>query len=455
LKAGEPGGEPPIEDVDVIIDSDADYHSPSQAAWVGSVCRELDVTLGRRSGKTFGSRMWLTGLHPRGNTYPWGAVYVPDGRFWYTAPTLRPACKDFYRGLKRTLGRLVIAANDSDLSLVLFNHATIECKSLEQPDNLLGVGLDGLITDEKGVVSEHAAMTVLAPMLTDPPERLLPNGEPCLRRWLRIGTPRGKKHWTYREHCDGLADPGGKRGRAAFQFPTTARPGMAAEVERMRRRLPTNVFKQEYLAEFLESGASYFRLIDEAHDGLPVPEKRDPAARYACGLDFGHADDYTVLVVVQASPRPMRVVFMLRFDPMPWPLTKARALEVFRAWNADAIIDATPSGAPSEVITASFKPEWTRITGFDFREGGGREDLLANLAIMLETEELRLPGTKDKPVYPMLKAELEGFQYEVLPSGRARAQKGRGLNDDCCMALGLAAWRAKHMGGGYASRKTF
>jgi hypothetical protein len=135
--------------------------------------------------------------------------------------------------------------------------------------------------------------------------------------------------------------------------------------------------------------------------------------------------------------------------------TKARVVEEARRWNADLLIDATPSGSPGDVVTEAFKPEWTRVSGFDFREsnGAGREGLLQNLAVMISTGELRLPGSYGHPAFPVLTAELEGFQYEVLPSGRARGTAGPGLDDDCVMGLALAAWRAKQGAGGYASIK--
>lgn len=425
----------------IIIETDWEPWGPEQASVLRATELEIDATCGRRFGKTALCAAWITGIW-EGAT--WGAVHTPGGRFWYTAPTLKPACKDFYRKLKNALGELVREKNDTDLSLTLFNGALIECKSLECYDNLRGPGLDGLVVDEKGTVVEDAWTTVLSPMLADPEEH-------CPRRVLRVGTPRGMKHWTYREHVASLADPGGREGRVAFQFPTSVRPGMARYLARKERTMPRNAFDQEYGAVFLANSAGYFKAIPEAHDGKPPPERPENACRYTAGMDFGHVDDWTVIVIVQASPRPMRVVAMIRFNPVPWPLTKARGIEAFRTWDTDALIDDTPSGAPGEITIAAFKPEWTRVAGFNFRDGGGREELLANLAIMLETGELKLPGTYKKPAFPVLTTELDGFVYEALSSGRFRAKAGPNLNDDCVMALALAAWKAKHGMAGYVS----
>lgn len=432
----------------VIIETDWEPHSLEQAAILGAPEDEIDATCGRRFGKTALVRAWLTGIWEGAK---WGAVHAPGGRFWYCAPTIRPACKDFYRDLKRALAGLIKSKNDTDLSLVLFNEATIECKSLEVYDNLRGPGLDGLVIDEKGTVPEDAWTTVLAPMLADPPEL-------CRRRVMRVGSARGRRHWTYREHMAGLEGPHGIGGRQAYQFTSLARPGLERYVERMRRSMPSNAFRQEILAEFLDTAAGYFQKIDEAHDGKGVPELPERGAIYTAGMDFAHVDDWSVVAIVQATPKPMRVVALSRWGRSPWPATKARGIDLFTRWSADAMVDATPSGAPGEVTLEAFRPEWTRIEGFDFRStnGAGREDLLANLAIMLESGALRLPGTYKRPAFPILTSELEGFQYEILPSGRARARAGPNLNDDCVMALALAAWKAKQGIGGYAqSIKTY
>lgn len=429
------------------ITVDFQPHSPEQASILSAVEDELDVTCGRRFGKSKLAKAWITGLHP-GAT--WGAVHTPGGRFWYVAPTLRPVARDAYRELKKSLGTLVKHKNDSDLELTLFNDAVIEFKSAENPDNLLGPGLDGLVLDEKGVISAHTWDTVLSPMLADPPER-------CRRRVLRVGTPRGKKHWTYREHVLGLEGPHGVGGRRAFQFPTWCRPGMQAFCDRQRKIRPANAYDQEYGAIFLDSAAGFFQKIPEAHDGKPAPTGPEKGASYTAGMDFAHTDDWNTVAVVQASPKPSRIAALERFGRAPWPATKGRGVAVFRKWNVvNAMIDATPGGAPGEVTIEAFRPEWSRLEGFDFREHGSREDLLANLAIMLETGELTLPGTYENPAFPVLTAELEAFEYEILPSGRPRAKAKRGMNDDAVMGAALGAWCAKRAASiGYGSRKTY
>lgn len=435
----------------IDISTDWEPHSPEQRSILVAPERVIDVTCGRRFGKTATGRAWVTGIHPDASPDLGGAVWIPGSRTWYAAPTYNPACLDFYRGLKESLGGLLKDKSDSHLRLKLFNDAVIECKSLERPDTLLGVGLDRLLIDEKGTVSSEAWYRVLAPMLADPPER-------CERRVMRIGTPRGRKHWTFKEHMDSLGGKHGRGGRVAFQFPTWTRPGIADFVEDMRRSLPSKIFEQEIGAQFIADAAGYFMGVGAAHDGLPAPLAPLPNERHTAGVDLAHSEDWTVVVVIRAHPKPMRVVHVERFARVDFSLTRSRIATVLRKWNADALFDATPGGFPSEVGVEAFRAGdgWKRIDGFDSRakEGGRREDALAALSVAIEQGELKFPGTHDAPVFPVLTAELDGFEFAYLANGKHRAQAGPGLSDDAVFSLALAVWRARNLTtGGYASRK--
>lgn len=411
----------------------------------------IDATCGRRFGKSETALPWGLGLYQGAID---GALVIPRSRTMYVAPTLAPNCLEFYEKVKTECHALIVKHNDTRLRLDFFNGSTLQCKSAERPDNLRGgAAFHKLILEEKNNIDADVWNKILAPMLADPPDRFHADGSPVLRRVLRIGTARGRKHWTYGQHLASLAGARGPGGKTAFQFPTWARPGTEAYVEEARQTLPMNVFRQELGAEFLEDAAAFFQRI--VYDGAPPPVVPEPGAAYTAGVDLAHTEDWSVVVVVRAKPRPCRVVHVERFGRAPWTTTKARIVEVLKRWNADALIDATPGGAPGEVTVEAFRPEWTRIEGFDSKTqaGAGREDALANLAIMLEQEELVLPGTEREPAFPILAQELSGFSYEILPSGRARATAGPNLQDDTVMGLVYAAWKAKRTRNPYSSKK--
>jgi hypothetical protein len=45
--------------------------------------------------------------------------------------------------------------------------------------------------------------------------------------------------------------------------------------------------------------------------------------------------------------------------------------------------------------------------------------------------------------FPLLKAELESYSYEITHTGHIQYSAPEGFHDDCVIALALAAWQAK------------
>ncbi len=75
-----------------------------------------------------------------------------------------------------------------------------------------------------------------------------------------MSTPKGR-NWFHDLHTRGL-DPF-ESDYASFVFPSKASPFFPeSEWEDARRTLPEDMFRQEYMAEFLEDSAGVFRNVD-------------------------------------------------------------------------------------------------------------------------------------------------------------------------------------------------
>lgn len=114
----------------------------------------------------------------------------------------------------------------------------------DNPDAMRGESFHLVVADEASRISETAIEDVIEPTLADEDGDL-----------LAISTPKGK-NWFYREFQRGRTD---MRDVAAFQAPTTANPNprirMAAERARIRFGDDSDTYRQEWLAEFVDSGA--------------------------------------------------------------------------------------------------------------------------------------------------------------------------------------------------------
>ena len=66
-----------------------------------------------------------------------------------------------------------------------------------------------------------------------------------------------------------------------------------------------------------------------------------------------------------------------------------------------------------------------------------REELLKNLAILLEQDKIKIPNDEG------LISELESMRYELGDRGKLHLKVPDGMTDDRIMSLALAVWDAK------------
>ena len=115
-----------------------------------------------------------------------------------------------------------------------------------------------------------------------------------------VSTPKGR-NWFYDLFTRGL-DPS-ETDYASFRFPSNASPYFPAkEWEEAKRTLPEDVFRQEYMAEFMEDSAGVFRNVD----ACTVPysaevTKGDYHRSVVIGCDVAKHTDWTVLIAMDAE----------------------------------------------------------------------------------------------------------------------------------------------------------
>jgi len=130
-----------------------------------------------------------------------------------------------------------------DREVLLPGGGLVQVRSADEPDRLRGAGLDLVVVDEAAFCREETWTRSLRPALTD-----------RLGRALLISTPKGRNWFA------DLYDSAGRREDwARFQYPTVANPHIpGGEVEAAALELPSLVWRQEYLGEFVEAqGARY------------------------------------------------------------------------------------------------------------------------------------------------------------------------------------------------------
>lgn len=245
-----------------------------------------------------------------------------------------------------------------------------------------------------------------------------------------LSTPKGINffHECYSRGVDQTQDEW-----QAWHAPTTANPYIdPAEVEAARVELPEQVFRQEYLAEFLQTEGAVFRNIDACLS----PDTGDHKGhRLYAGVDWGQQNDFTAISIICGTCR--REVELDRFNKIEFTFQRARLKAAIDRWRVQAIVAETNSiGQPNlEALVREGLP----VRGFE-TTASSKPPLIQSLALALERVECQwLPD-------PVGRVELLSYEAKRnATTGRVSYSAPSGGHDDTVMARALA-WECVQRG---------
>jgi len=285
-----------------------------------------------------------------------------------------------------------------------------------------------VILDEAAYLRSEVWHAVLRPTLADRQGRALFLSTPAGRNWFWQLWLRGKNpdydNWQ------------------SWNFPTAANPLIPrTEIEQARASLPDRVFRQEWLAEFIESSSAVFRGIDQAVDEPTSPDEHR-WHRLVMGLDWGKHEDFTVITVVCINCG--RMVDWARFNRIDYEYQMRRVCDMIDKWQpiADTLLIVPERNAMGEPLVDRLRavtrcPVWPFLT-----TATSKSALIESLALAIERAELKLLPND------ILLDELRTFTVELnRNTGRPRYGALPGFHDDCVISLALA-WHGAVRGGG-------
>ncbi|MBZ0296048.1 MAG: hypothetical protein K8L99_26040, partial [Anaerolineae bacterium] len=243
-------------------------------------------------------------------------------------------------------------------------------------------------------------------------------------RALFLSTPYGR-NWFWELFQMGL-DPSQRTWRS-FQYTSYDNPLIDAdELEQIRLVTPERVWREEYLAEFVDDAGQVFRGVQAAATA-PLHPTPQPGARYIGGIDWGREGDYTVIALIDADSH--RMVALDRFHQVSWSLQRGRLKALYEQWQP-VVIWAEANSIGSVNIEA-LQAEGLPVRPFQ-TTAQSKRPLIEGLALAIERGELALLPDQT------LLGELAAYQLERLPGGGYRYGAPSGLHDDTVIATALA-----------------
>jgi phage terminase large subunit-like protein len=218
----------------------------------------------------------------------------------------------------------------------------------------------------------------------------------------------------------------GEDGWQSWQLPTSLNPYInPAEIEAAKRDLPEIIFRQEYLAEFIDDQGGVFRRVQDAAVGV-IDEPED-GRQYIAGVDVAASIDYTVVTVMDVEDREM--VYMDRFNRVDYPVLIDRLAALYEKWHLDTmVIEANSIGRP--VIDHMIERNLA-IVPFT-TTSATKQTVIQGLQSAFEHGNIKIIND------PVLIGELLSFEGKRNASGSFSYSAPDGMHDDCVMSLALA-----------------
>lgn len=373
-----------------------------QQAVVAALARYSVVVCGRRWGKTELGRYLVE-------------QKLADGKpgVWWVAPTYQMAGQ-VWRDLKRTFrAREGVVITEAERRVDFAEGGLLAIRSAHHPDTLRGAGLDFVVLDEAAYMLPTVWPEVIRPMLLDRQGSA-----------LFTSTPHGR-NWFWEVFQAAHEQPNWQ----AFQFPSHGNPHLShADLAAIEASTTERVWRQEYLAEFLDNSGQVFRRVREAATASETtPEHGRPTV---AGVDWGREGDYTVIVVLDAETQTM--LAMDRFNQIGWEFQRGRLKALCEYWQVERLYaEANSIGSVNiEALIQAGLPVLPFMT-----TAASKPRLIEALALALETAALSL-----LPDETLLR-ELSAYTMRRSQNGQWQYSAPVGLHDDCVIALALA-WHA-------------
>jgi hypothetical protein len=343
---------------------------------------------------------------------------VTKGIYYYVLPTYKAAKQVMWDALVKEHIPLEVVErkNDSELAIYYRNGSIQRFIGAENPDSHRGTSPIDVVFDEYSEQDEQIWTAIFQPVLREN------KGTATF-----IFTPKGKNHsWKLLQ----LAQDNPSEWYSSVLDVSNTHIFTDQELDEIKRNTPQALFEQEYMCSFLEGAGQFFRRItNNTYEPTVMIEDGD----FQIGVDLAKYQDWTVITPFNLNT--MVAYPQDRFNQVDWNLQKSRIEATWLRYGGVVVPDSTGVGDP---IVEDLKNRGVEIygddsEGFRFTEKS-RENLLRNLAILLEQDKIRIPND------PGLIGELESFRYELSDRGKVKIGVPEGLHDDRVMSLALAVW---------------
>jgi hypothetical protein len=246
------------------------------------------------------------------------------------------------------------------------------------------------------------------------------------KRILFISTPKGKNYF-YTLYNRGMSEE--FPDYLSLKYTSYDTPFITEdEINEAKVTLPTDIFNQEIMAEFIEDGGEVFRNYSTSQI-IQMWIEPNPNERYFAGIDLGRQNDFTVVTIVNNYGQ---ICYIYRERRNNWVNIVDEIVRILHKYNAKALVEVNSIG---DVIYEQIRTKYHKIEPFT-TTSSSKDEIINNLIVQINDQILTLPT---RELFEPLDTELRVFTFEYSTKSRkVKYFAPPGFHDDCVMSLAMA-----------------
>jgi phage FluMu gp28-like protein len=311
--------------------------------------------------------------------------------------------------------QIIVKKKDSKpKSITLQTNTILKFKSADRPDFIRGGSYKYVICDEFAFFKDGVFSTVIRPTTAAKSDSKI----------IVVSTPKGKGNEFYQMSESAVSNP---ERYKYYEMHYTDNPYYdLEEVNDARARLPKNIFLQEYEAKFIDSGGDVFENIDDVAilEEYPLFDSNE---RYFSAIDWGRANDSTVLTILNKSCQVVNII-EVKGDWGTQINSIANVLNVYKP-----IVYAESNGIGDPLIVA-LREKYSNIREFTMTNNSKRE-IIEDLKMKIYMNNIALP-TYNR--CSKLHLEMSDYTYSMTQTGLITYHHKSGSHDDFVDSLAIA-----------------
>jgi hypothetical protein len=374
---------------------------PKQKEFIDNFIQSDDlfgvVSAPRGSGKT------LLGI----NLMLYWLLSKPNKKGGWISPVYSQA-KNVYDTLTQTSSEVITASNRMEMVMTLINGSTLKFLSGDSPDSIRGFRFSHLVIDEMAFIKERTIDQVVLPTLN-------PQG----KKALMISTPKSKNHF-YSWYM--------KDSTYSMRFPLTECPYIQQDlIDADKSSLPPDIFRQEFLAEFVDSVNDVFVGIDRVSYLGKYEEGRGQDAYV--GIDTGLVDDYSVLYCLSPIGKTLHIERINNENINTIATVFSNIMSTYNVVGGYIETNGIGKGMYDLI-----SPKFRKIKPFTTTQKS-KSEAVRKLINDIELTNIELPSDN---LSPELHQEFSNYTYKMSPTGNLSFGHSPGSKDDIIDALLMA-----------------